>query len=363
MAGRYFVTNLLLDMQTISDPSAAPLVTVIIPVYNAAAYVGEAIGSILNQTYRNLEVLVFNDGSKDNSADIIRDLRDQDPRLKFFDSVENFGYVVHLNRGLELAQGKYIARMDADDSALPERLAQQVVFLEAHPEVGVCGTWYDIISRPDIIQRMPVTDADIRLGLLANTALAHPTVTMRASVLREHDIKYNTHFLPAEDYYMWYTMSKYTQLSNIPEVLLHYRHHEGQISNYKSNRQRDRADEIRAIQLKGFGFEFTPEELATYCKFVDNYLRPLETADYGQMKPLMDKLVTQNRKLHAFPEAAFEAFIHQTWQTAIYNVKQYSLDLLVPVLGVSTRVANDALGLNVALRTAVKSLLRWKMRV
>lgn len=350
-------------MQTISNPATAPLVTVIIPVYNAAAYVGEAIGSILNQTYRNLEVLVFNDGSKDNSAEIIRAIQTQDPRLKFFDSAENFGYVVHLNRGLELAQGKYIARMDADDSALPERFAQQIAFLEANPTVGLCGTWFDIIGRPEIIERMPVTDTEIRLALLANTALAHPTVIMRAAVLREHGVKYDTHFMPAEDYYMWYTLSKCTQLGNIPQVLLHYRHHEGQISNYKSNRQRDRADEIRAIQLKGFGFEFTPEELATYCKFVDNYLRPLETADYGQMKPLMDKLVTQNRKLHAFPEADFEAFIHRTWQTAVYNVKQYSPALLRALFGIRARIANDTLGLNYNLRILVKGLLRWKMRM
>ena len=350
-------------MQTISSPSAAPLVTVIIPVYNAAAYVGEAIGSILNQTYRNLEVLVFNDGSKDNSAEIIRAMQAQDPRLKLFDSAENFGYVVHLNKGLELAQGKYIARMDADDSALPERLAQQIAFLEANPAAGLCGTWFDIIGRPDIIERMPVTDAEIRLGLLANTAFAHPTVVMRAAVLREHGVKYDTHFMPAEDYYMWYKLSKFTQLGNIPQVLLHYRHHEGQISNYKSNRQRDRADEIRALQLSDYGFELTVDELASYCKFMDNYLRPLEAADYGQMKRVMDKLVEQNRRLKAFPVGDFEGFIHKTWKTAIYNIKQYSPALLRSLFFTRTRIANDALGLSSNLRTLVKGLLFWKMRM
>jgi glycosyltransferase involved in cell wall biosynthesis len=350
-------------MHPIPDPSSGPLVSVIMPVYNAAAYVGEAIGSILNQTYRNLEVLVFNDGSKDNSADVIRAIQMQDPRLKFFDSAENFGYVVHLNRGIELAQGKYIARMDADDSALPERLAKQVYFLETHPEVGVCGTWYDIVGRSDIIERTAVTDADIRLALLANSALAHPTVTMRADVLRKHGIKYNTHFLPAEDFYMWYTLSKYTQLSNIPEVLLHYRHHEGQISNYKSNRQRDRADQIRAIQLEEYGFELTADELDIYYKLMDNYLRPLNAADYGQMKPLMDKLVEQNRRLKAFPTYRFEEFIHQIWQTAVYNVKEYSPALLRSLFGTRARVANDYLGLNSNLRTVIKSLLYWKIRI
>lgn len=96
---------------------------------------------------------------------------------------------------------------------------------------------------------------------------------------------------------------------------------------------------------------------------MDNYLRPLETADYGHMKPLMDKLVTQNRKLHAFPEAEFEAFVHRIWQTAIYNVKQYSPALLQSLFFTRTRIVNDALGLSSNLRTLIKGMLFWRMRM
>ncbi len=135
-------------MKTIFNSLAAPLVSVTIPVYNAAAYVSEAIGSLLNQTHRNLKVLVFNDGSKDNRADIIRALHAQDPRLEFFDSGENFGYVAHLNRGLVLAQGKYIARMDADDIALSERLARQVAFWKLTPKWACAALGMILMTAP-----------------------------------------------------------------------------------------------------------------------------------------------------------------------------------------------------------------------
>ena len=348
-------------MQPNADVLEGPLVTVIMPVYNVERYVADSIASILNQTYRNIELLVFNDGSTDQSAAVVAGIKD--PRLIFINSEQNFGCSAHMNTGFKMAKGKYIARMDSDDVSLPERLAKQVAFMEAHPEVGVCGTLMNIMDHPEIREVLPITDAEIRLYMLANSPLANPTVLLRTSVIQAIGAEYDNYFAPSEDYRIFHDLIPHTQFANLPEPLLDYRRHEGQISNYKSNRQRDRADDIRALQLRHYGFDLTPTEFETYCKFVDNYLRPLETADYGPMKPLMDKLVTQNRQLQAFPDAEFEAFVHRTWQTAIYNVKQYSLGLLQPVFGTSTRVANDALGLNVALRTAVKSLLRWKMRV
>jgi len=348
-------------MQLIPDLSAAPLVTVIMPVYNVERYVVDSIASILNQTYRNIELLVFNDGSTDQSAAVVSGI--VDPRLIFINSAQNVGCSAHMNTGFKIAKGKYIARMDSDDVALPDRLARQVAFMEAHAEVGVCGTLMNIMDQPEIRERLPITDAEIRLHMLANSPMANPTILLRTSVIQATGAKYDNYFAPSEDYRIFHDLIPYTQFANLPEPLLNYRRHQGQISNYKSSRQRDRADDIRALQLYHYGFELSPDELKTYCKFVDNYLRPLEKADYGLMKPLMDKLVTQNRSLQAFPEDQFEAFIHRTWLTTLYNVKQYSPGLLQPLFGISTHVANDSMGLNMALRTITKSLLSWKMRV
>ena len=342
-------------------PTDGPLVTVIMPVYNVEHYVADSIASILNQTYRNIELLVFNDGSTDRSAEIVASI--SDPRLVFINSEQNFGCSAHMNTGFKLAKGKYIARMDSDDIALPERLARQVAFMESHPEVGVCGTRMNIMNQPEIQEVLPLSDAEIRLFMLANSPIANPTVLLRASVIQATGAEYDNYFHPSEDYRIFHDLIPHTQFANLPEPLLDYRRHQGQISNYKSSRQRDRADEIRVLQLQHYGFELSPKEMLIYNKFVDNYLRPVEAGDYGRMKPVMDKLVAQNRRLRAFPVAEFEEFIHRTWQTAVYNIKEYSPALLRPVLGTRTRVANDALGLNTSLRTLLKSLLRWKMRM
>ena len=119
-----------------------PKVTVLMPVYNARFYLSKAISSIINQTFKDFEFLIFNDGSTDNSADIIYSYNDR--RIRFFNSEQNFGYVYHLNYGIEIAKGEYIARMDADDISFPTRLEKQVAFMDKNPEVGVCGTWFKI---------------------------------------------------------------------------------------------------------------------------------------------------------------------------------------------------------------------------
>jgi hypothetical protein len=348
---------------SLNSSLAQPLVSVIIPVYNAAAYVESALGSIMMQTYQNLEILVFNDGSTDNSAKIVAALAARDSRIVFHDSSINYGYVKHLNKGLVEARGKYIARMDADDIALPERIARQVAYLEAHDEIGACGSWFNIVGRPDIVEKPASTPVAMRYSILANSPMAHPTVVMRADVLREHRLCYDSTYMPAEDYQLWYRISQVSQLANVPEVLLSYRHHAGQISSHKTDLQRACADRTRLEQLVSVGFVLTTDEQRIYCQLVDNVTRTLAVTDYGKMKAVMDKLVLQNRKLKAFPEAEFEAFVHQSWLITIYNVKKYSLSLLRQIFGTHTRAANDSLGIQVALRTSIKGLLGWNIRV
>src|ERR1700690_4145475 len=120
-----------------------PRVSVILPVYNASTFLGGSIESLLNQTYRDFELLIVNDGSSDDSEKII--LGYSDPRITYIRKASNTGIVETLNQGLSLAQGDYIARMDADDIALPERLELQVKFMDENKDVGVAGTWIEYI--------------------------------------------------------------------------------------------------------------------------------------------------------------------------------------------------------------------------
>jgi len=121
--------------------STAALVSVVLPAYNCPAYLGMAIKSILDQTFENYEFIIIDDGSTDNTPEIIQTFID--PRIRFFQQ-QNQGLAATLNRGIELARGKYIARMDQDDISMPERLAKQVKYLDSHPECGMIGTWAEI---------------------------------------------------------------------------------------------------------------------------------------------------------------------------------------------------------------------------
>src|SRR5687768_2170096 len=121
-----------------------PVISVIMPVYNTAAYLRESIESILTQTFKDFEFIIINDGSADNSEEIILGYNDQ--RIKYLKNEVNKGYVFSLNRALKIATGKYIARLDSDDLSLPGRLMAQYNFMENHPQVIVCGCAFESIG-------------------------------------------------------------------------------------------------------------------------------------------------------------------------------------------------------------------------
>lgn len=230
-----------------------PQVTVILPVYNAEKYVYDAIESILKQTFTDFELLIFNDCSTDASRNII--LSFQDSRIRLIDSPVNTGYVKHLNEGLKQAQGKYIARMDADDIAAPDRFMKQLHFLDQHIEVAACGSWIEFIGSQVGVLEYPVDHKDIVTQLfLFGNAMAHPAVMMRRSVLIDHELRYEERLEPAEDYELWYRISKVGRLHNIPDVLLKYRMHDRNESVVKKEKQNRAVVEIRDQLLNDQGW-------------------------------------------------------------------------------------------------------------
>lgn len=204
-----------------------PAISVLMPVYNAEQYLQEAITSILSQRFVDFEFFIFNDGSTDRSREIIASFND--PRIHFIDYSDNQGYVSLLNLGLQKAQGKYIARMDADDVAHPDRFQKQFDFLEENPEYIVCGTRFSIIDKQDVVV-LPIENEDIKLKMLYITPFCHPSVMMRATTLQSHDIAYDEYYMPAEDHELWVRLAGYGKFVNLPEVLLNYRIHDSNVS-------------------------------------------------------------------------------------------------------------------------------------
>lgn len=201
-----------------------PLVSVIIPCYNAEKYVEQAVRSIMNQTYKNLEILITDDCSTDSSFEILQKLAEEDARIKLFKNEQNQKIVRTLNALVERANGKYIARMDADDISLPKRIEKQVCFMEAHPDIAICGTnaWHiDDNNRIFARSHLPCKNSDIQIFKFFLNPFYHPTVLCRKELLKNH--RYDEKFLYAEDYELWLRVLTFFMGINLTDKLFCYR--------------------------------------------------------------------------------------------------------------------------------------------
>ena len=244
--------------------TSTPLVSVLMPVFNSENYLNETIDSILGQSFQDFELIVINDGSTDNSKIILEKYALKDVRIRVFDQ-ENTGIIGALNKGLQLARGKYIARMDSDDVSLPNRLSRQVEYMETHPQVGACGTWIRYHGDKEGEWQTPTDDQTIRCRLLFESVLAHPTVIMNRDILIKHNLCYRYDYQHAEDYDLWVNIAQHADLANIPEIHLLYRIHPGHIVQRHATLKIESANRIRLRQLEILGITPSPDELALHA--------------------------------------------------------------------------------------------------
>lgn len=211
-------------------------VSVVMSVYNEERYVADAIDSILQQTFRDFEFVIIDDGSVDHTPMVLKSYHD--PRLKVYHQA-NQGQSSALNQGIRLASGSYIARMDADDISLPQRLEREVHFLDAHPEIGLVGTWcvkVDARTGQQRLQSLPEEDAVIRKFLTVDNPFIHSSVMIRKSVLDMVGL-YDERFI-WQDYELWVRIAKHHRMTNISEPLIIRRKHPASITwTAKKNRE------------------------------------------------------------------------------------------------------------------------------
>ncbi|MBI5839972.1 MAG: glycosyltransferase family 2 protein [Chloroflexi bacterium] len=204
-----------------------PLVSVIMSFFNAERFLEQAISSILDQTYRNLEFIMVDDGSKDQSWNIASRFGQLDSRIRLLRLEKNQGVSSACNGGLKIARGKYIARMDSDDVSLPERFSRQVDFMEAHPDVGVLGCGMRYMSESGKLLGVPPQfhgDLSIRWHMLFESPFFNPTVMMRKSVMDQFGLKYDLSAIYGEeDYELWSRFLLFARGENLSEIFLHYR--------------------------------------------------------------------------------------------------------------------------------------------
>lgn len=239
--------------------SSAPTVSVVMSAFNAAEFLDEAVCSILDQTFRDFEFIVIDDGSTDGTGRILEKYAKIDNRVKMFRQ-GNEGMIPALNRGCRLARGQFIARMDADDISLPHRIERQIGFLEGHPEIGIVGTWASRMDEKGSIigeWRLPTHSKVLKWNHFFGVSVIHPTVLMRRKILEKLSF-YRPDAVHAEDRDLWLRASAITEFSNLPEILLKYR----VWTKSTSRRLRQEYRETQAHLLASFVSDFLKSDVS-----------------------------------------------------------------------------------------------------
>lgn len=205
-------------------------VSILLPVYNSETTIQETIDSILCQTYSDFELVIINDGSSDKSEQIIGQYSDK--RIRYYKNEQNKGLIYTLNRGLDLCNGEYIARIDADDIMLPTRLEKQTNYMDTHPHIIASGSStirFDGIHK-EKIYTPPLTHKEIQHKILLGSPIPHPSAIIRKEILKRNHIQFKADYLFAEDYKFWCDLMQYGELANLKEPLIRYRLSSTQIS-------------------------------------------------------------------------------------------------------------------------------------
>jgi len=299
-----------------------PLVSVVMSVYNSEKYLKEAIESILNQTYTNFEFIIVNDGSTDNSLDIIQEYMKKDERIVLI-SRENKGLPYSLNEGIEKAKGKYIARMDADDISLPTRFEEQVRFMEENEEVGVCGTSVlDIDTGDKWI--LTSKDNELKVQLLFSSVFAHPSVMIRKELFDSYSLSYDVNYRQSQDFELWTRMSEYTKFANLKKQLLKYRVLDDSITR-KSDQDIDkRYIVIKSIfekYLKKLNVKNTEKENRLHFNLTVNNRIKESKIDFQILNNYFKKIENANKEVKLFDTLELKKVLGKKWLWNLYYTK------------------------------------------
>jgi len=301
--------------------SQFPKVTVFIPVYNREQYVGEAIESILAQTFSDFEILLVDDGSSDRSVDKIRSYTD--PRIRLVRNEENLGIPKTRNKGVELARGQYMAMLDSDDRAFPDRLEKQVAFLDTHPEYVQVGSWCRMMDAQgqvlNKIKWQPALPDDIHAQFLFRCAMSNRSIMARTAVLKEYG--YRNDYPRCQDYELHVRLARHYKLGNLPECLVYGRIHQQQITGQTLGLGDAKKQEIISGQLKELGVIFSQDDLDPHLTLSRmRKSRFIPDANYLEWaREWLLRLQQANKQTQHYAEPAFSHALREKWLQACWT--------------------------------------------
>lgn len=246
------------------------------PAYNASKYIGQAIESILSQTFRDFELIIVDDTSTDDTFEIIQKYGGADKRIVVLKNVSNMKLANTLNAGIKICRGKYIARMDADDWSFPDRLCRQFNFMENNPDMAISGGAMEIcdeklqpVSRREYI----LEDGAIRKQIFMFSPFCHPSVMIRKSVLENLNPVYNPDYNPAEDYDLYFRIGLLGKLGNLPDALIRYRTGGNSMTTGSMKKMELMTIKIRSLYSTSYDMGFR-ERLYNICHWISVFFVP-----------------------------------------------------------------------------------------
>lgn len=289
-----------------------PKVSVLMPVYNGEKYIGQAINSVLSQSFRDFELIVIDDGSTDKTAEIVGTYSDK--RVRYVANPTNLGLAGARNRAIEISNGDYLAWLDCDDISLPSRLLKQVALLDEHPNVGLCGTWVRTLGLDsEQVWQYPSDPGFTRARMLFDDPIATSAAMVRRSCLSAEEFCFDTRFPPAEDYDLWERVSRTNGACNIAEVLTLYRIHPNQISTIRREQQRKSVWEIQFRLLKQLYVAPSEEEKTLHLDIGAGWHFVADEAQLNLTEEWLNKLAGANDKTAVFPKEGFRDVLAERW--------------------------------------------------
>lgn len=291
---------------------STPLLSIIIPTYNSERFISQTIQSIITQTHKNFELIIINDGSTDNSKEIIESFNDS--RIKYYENPENKGIVFTRNYGLQLAKGDYIGMVDSDDIVYPEKFEEQIAFLEKNKDFGMVGSWVKFIDEDG--KRLPgswklkASPEMIPSILLFRNYFVQSSVISRKECISKFSFKYN--FPTAQDYLMWVEIIQNHKAWNLPKYLIDYRVHKGGITEKHKEVRSEKEKVIFRKQLLELGIDATDEELELHSLIKNG--RPITQIEtLKSIEEWLLKIISKNKTLKVYNHHMLKKVIFHRW--------------------------------------------------
>jgi glycosyltransferase involved in cell wall biosynthesis len=284
-----------------------PKISVILPVFNGGKFIAEAVQSILDQTFKDFELIIINDASTDNTLDIVSSFNDS--RINIINNAENLRVVKSLNKGLKIATGEFIARMDGDDIAHPLRFEKQLAYMAQHSDVDVCATQVKVFGSQNYVTRQYEQHEFVKASLLFLNNIIHPSVMFRRSAFAQNDLSYDESYDNAEDYALWVKIINQHTFAILPDVLLQYRIHNSNVSVQKA----DNWDVLQRVNFRiykqmlvNIGLYPTVAELENHIQIGFGNARSENFTAYVMW---LENLIEANKKTHYFDEEALKRIV------------------------------------------------------